>query len=314
MDASAICSAGGAAAATATAAGRDGSVRGGRRGFASAPHGHQDCIDLRDAAERSDDFLITVLGGEEKLKFQVECFVLQLLLTRIGHQDGPKRLQRSQHHEDAHGFHQAFGIELDADMEHAEAGGARFLNGRQLEIAHGHGDRRDRCFHGGRRGGGRRLRHGDGRGRLSEAQGAQPGDKSGNVLVRLGIVAVGAHGVHERHESVQTIQKRVDDARIHAKLVVAQIVEDVLHLMRQIADRHETHGAAGSLQRVGGAEQSLQHLLRMVAALHFQDVRLQQIELLAAFIEKYAEVLGHVQVIHKSSCPKWESTRQIITG
>ena len=170
----------------------------------------------------------------------------QRLFARVGGQDGAQRLQRAQGHPDADRLHQAVRRQRQGDLIHRQPR----LDGRLRRgtLVVGQREVRGSCcirFDGastGRRG--RRVL-GD---EPPRPQRVEPRDQGGDGEVGgAGVRPRRGHGVYQAAQRVQAVQQGVDDGRGDGQLVVPQVVEDVFHLVRQVADGRESPSPGWSL-------------------------------------------------------------------
>ena len=122
-------------------------------------------------------------------------------------------------------------------------------------------------------------------------QAVQPLDQRSGVQ---GLLAVGLDRFKGRGERVEAGQDGVDGLAGQSLAALAQQLEDVLHLVRELGDLGEAHGRAHALERVGGPEDLIHRLAVPGVLLQADDRQVQFLQVLLRLGQEHGHVFGGV--------------------
>lgn len=119
--------------------------------------------------------------------------------------------------------------------------------------------------------------------------------EAGDELLRVeALLSVLVDVLDAALEHVEAGQHRVDGVAGEPAAPLAQELEDVLHLVRELRHRGEAHRRAHALHRVRDAEDLIDLLLVLGVLLDLEDREVQLLQMLAAFRQEHREILGGV--------------------
>ena len=234
--------------------------------------GHLDREDLRHGADVRGDRLVFVIARDPR----VDLASLELL-DAVGRRRARENLavvrERCQHHVCADGRHQNLGAQRDTHAEHAGTG---LLGGDDRSMVKRVRDPYPSHL---------LLR------RAWPDERPQPRDQRGRIE-RL--VAVGLDRLGRRGQGVQACEHRVDGFDRQPGGPLAEKLEHVLHLVRQLGDPAEAHRRAHALQRVGDSEYLIDGRTIRGVLLEADNDEIQLFEVLARLGHEHRHVLGGI--------------------
>ncbi len=119
--------------------------------------------------------------------------------------------------------------------------------------------------------------------------------KLSNQRTTIGLIAVALTDTHHHlPQVVLALQERVRDLGGDLQMAFAQLIEHVLHLMRELSHSREAHRTARPLQGVRRTENDLETLAGRIF-FQLQGLSFKNFNLFVGLLQKEVNVLAHIQ-------------------